>query len=318
MLSIRVLRPVTADAAAAARTLEAAAVEADGHESLGAAAWRNLASHSPDTAGFLALHEGHAVGFALLAPADTFQVPHLSARLVVHPEHRRDDVVADALLDALVADRAAHGGGRVVVWIAGAGDGADALMARHDLARTREQLQMRVALPVREGPRWPTGIAVRSFRPGQDEPDWLRVNNRAFGNHPEQGGWVAETLRRRMAAPWFDSAGFLLAFDGDGLAGFCWTKVHDTPDPPDPPDAPDAAARLGEIFVVGVDPDRQGTGLGRALVLAGLEHLARVRGCVTGLLYVDAANRAALALYRALGFTVHRADRAYECEVPAQ
>ena len=141
------------------------------------------------------------------------------------------------------------------------------------------------------------------------------MNNRAFGNHPDQGGWVAETLQRRMSEPWFDPAGFLLAFDADGLAGFCWTKVHDAPDTPN---APDAAARLGEIFVIGVDPDRQGTGLGRALVVAGLEYLATVRACTTGVLYVDAASRPALALYRALGFAVHRADRAYECEVSAK
>lgn len=312
MLSVRVLRPVTAADAAVARALETAAAAVDGHESLGAAVWRNLASDSPAAVGFLALDDGHPVGFALLAPADTFRAPRRSAGLVVHPGHRHDDGVADALLDALVTDLAAHGGGLVAVWIAGAGDGADALMIRHDFSRTREQLQMRVALPCPDRPHWPTGITVRSFRVGHDERLWLTVNNRAFRNHPDQGGWIAETLQRRMAEPWFDPAGFLLAFDAGGLAGFCWTKVHDTPN------TPDAAARLGEIFVIGVDPDRQGTGLGRALVLAGLEHLATDRACATGMLFVDAANGPALALYRALGFAVQRADRAYECEVPSQ
>ena len=136
---------------------------------------------------------------------------------------------------------------------------------------------------------WPSGITVRSFVPGEDDAAWLRVNNRAFDNHPDQGDWVEATLQRRLAEPWFDPAGFLLAFDAEGLAGFCWTKVHEGE-----PDGP-----LGEIYVIGVDPDRQGIGLGRALTVGGLEHLSRDRHCPTGMLYVDGANPPALGLYRA-------------------
>jgi mycothiol synthase len=67
---------------------------------------------------------------------------------------------------------------------------------------------------------------------------------------------------------------------------------------------------MGEIFVVGVHPAEQGTGLGRALVRAGLQRITDA-GVRTGLLYVAADNDAALALYRAVGFEVTRTDRAY-------
>jgi mycothiol synthase len=148
-------------------------------------------------------------------------------------------------------------------------------------------------------------VEVRPFVPGQDDEAWLTVNNRAFTDHPEQGGWVKATLERRMAEPWFDPKGFLLAFDADGLAGYCWTKVHP---------ATDADPELGEIFVIGVDPSRQGSGLGKALVVAGLSSLAE-RGIRTGMLFVDGDNESALRLYESLGFTTHRRDRAYEREV---
>ena len=97
-------------------------------------------------------------------------------------------------------------------------------------------------------------------------------------------------------------AGFLAALTRDadgGLAGFCWTKLHDAD-----------GRRLGEIYVIAVDPDFEGRGLGRELVLAGLDSLWR-RGAVIGTLYVDGSNARARRLYERLGFTLDHVDRVY-------
>jgi mycothiol synthase len=110
-----------------------------------------------------------------------------------------------------------------------------------------------------------------------------------------------------MAEAWFDPSLFLLAVDDDGIAGFNWLKQHHA-HPPDP--------ALGEIYVIGVDPRAQGTGLGRSLAIAGLQAI-NARGSTEGLLFVAADNTGALALYQSLGFAVHRTDRAYVRDVSA-
>ncbi len=155
---------------------------------------------------------------------------------------------------------------------------------------------MRVRLPVGL-PHWPDGFVVRGFRPGADEQAWLAVNNRAFAGHPEQAGWTLETMAMRTAAEWFDRDGLRMVWHGERLVAFNWTKRH-----------PD---HVGEIFVIAVDPSHQGRGLGRATVIEGLRDLHERQGATEAVLYVDAAESAAMHLYRSLGFRSEHISRAY-------
>ena len=166
-------------------------------------------------------------------------------------------------------------------------DRAEALAA--GLVLVREVVQLRVTLPLSTA----TDLPTRPYAGEQDDDEVLRVNNRAFDWHPDQSGWTPDHLRSRRAEPWFDADGFLLHEIDGHVAGFCWTKVH-------PATEHDPA--LGEIFVIGVDPALHGRGIGRALVVAGLAHLA-AEGLRTGMLHVEADNVAARALYDDLGFT---------------
>ena len=52
-------------------------------------------------------------------------------------------------------------------------------------------------------------------------------------------------------------------------------------------------------------------GLGAALTTEGLEHQRRAHDARIGMLYTDAANTAALALYGSLGFEAVRTDEAW-------
>jgi mycothiol synthase len=142
-------------------------------------------------------------------------------------------------------------------------------------------------------------VPTRDFVPGADDAAWLSVNNRAFSAHAEQGGWTQEVLERRMSEPWFDAAGFRIHEIDGRMAAFCWTKLHRDIDPV-----------IGEIYVIAVDPDFHGRGLGRQLTLAGLDSIA-ARGVDQANLHVDADNTAAVSLYLGLGFIIHRSRQAY-------
>jgi mycothiol synthase len=142
----------------------------------------------------------------------------------------------------------------------------------------------------------PEGSLVRTFESGADEEAWLTQNNAAFTDHPEQGAWRMADLHSRIAEPWFDPSGFLLLeFDGK-LAAACWTKVHEL-----------YRERLGEIYVLSVAPDFQGRGLGKTMLLLGLTTL-RNKGVKRAILFVDAANHPAIALYESVGFRMERED----------
>jgi len=276
----------------------------DGHPPLDEHQWLALVNGGRhDFAGLVAWEPGHGhpVGYAQVTrEAPGTHAATWALEFVVDPHHRRPDMgIARTLLGAAMGLVSEAGGGHVHLWVPKPTEASDELAAAVGLRRGRELHQLRRPLPLSEQPT----IDVRPFVPGQDEAAWLQGNNRAFDWHPEQGNWDLETIRSREEQPWFDPAGFLLHERDGKLAGFCWTKVHPDHDPP-----------LGELYVIAIDPGFQGLGLGRALAVAGLDHLAR-QGLGTAMLYVDDDNPAALRLYDRLGFTTDHVDRAYVGDV---
>ncbi|RVX46916.1 mycothiol synthase [Nonomuraea polychroma] len=273
-----------------------AATEADGVRPLNEHVMLHLRYGGDPQARSLLLYGDTLLGYAHVDPTDEVQGP--SAELVIHPAHRRQGHGARLLRSVLEL-----GDGRLRLWAHGDHAGAGALAARFGLERVRSLWQMRRSLfaPL-EATALPEGVRVRAFVPGQDEEAWLKVNAAAFAHHPEQGAWTMDDLLRREQEPWFDPEGFFLASRGDRLVGFHWTKIHGSSEHGHEP--------LGEVYVVGVDPSQQGTGLGRALTLAGLSHL-RARGLAQAMLYVDEANTAAIRLYESLGFARWDVDVMY-------
>lgn len=300
MARIEVKRQLGPQDIEAVRGLLDAAAAADAHPALDEHSWLDLVQGGrAGFAGLVAWQEGHdhPVGYAQVSRGrDSWALEY-----VVDPHHRTPGNTTGLDLVRAAADviRSA-GGGHLHLWVPRPRPEHHEAASAIGLHPGRVLYQMRRPLPVEPslaGDAPP--LAVRPFRPGLDEEAWLEVNNRAFHWHPEQGGWDIDTIKEREAQPWFDPEGFLVHEEGDRIAGFCWTKVHADHRPP-----------LGEIYVIAVDPDFSGRGLGRRLVLAGLDHLAGA-GIPVAMLYVDATNVAAVKLYVDLGFVVDHIDQAY-------
>jgi mycothiol synthase len=249
----------------------------------------------------LVVSDGIAVAYAHLDLAPDAETADLSGELVVHPAQRRHGH-GSTLVEALLSGESPGG---IRLWAHGDLPSAGAFAEARGFRRARSLWQMR--RPLAAGaelpdPVFPPGVTVRTFIPGKDEEAWLAVNARAFAHHPEQGAWTRADLDLREAESWFDPQGFFLAERDGELVGFHWTKIH--------PEGPDGVPE-GEVYVVGIDPGRQGGGLGRALTIAGLRYL---RDCGLGhvMLYVDEDNTAAARMYTALGFSRRSTDVMYQ------
>ncbi|QLQ11660.1 MAG: mycothiol synthase [Nocardioidaceae bacterium] len=183
-------------------------------------------------------------------------------------------------------------------WSFGNHPGARALADDYGWQAERTLLQMtrRAGQPGLTQPTLEPGVVIRTYQEG-DEAAFLQVNAAAFAQHPEQGALTADGLHERLSSPGLGPEGFFVAEIDGSLAGFHWTKLH-----------PDGR---GEVYVIGVTPAAQGRGLGNTLMARGLEHLAQSTRGADVLLYVEADNEPAVALYSKLGFEITQRDVQY-------
>lgn len=293
------------------RDLLATTTQIEGHAPIGEHKMAHLKVGAEDWDGILAYAErpdGRGlIGYAHLRWNPQDADPRLAVEVVVHPEHRDEGVQAE-LLDAARLVVAHAGGGRMFLWVHRVEDPHTTYAANHGFDIQRELAYMvRPPVEVPLGPPTPEGITIRRYRGPRDDAAFLEVNNAAFADHPENGGWDAEELQLRRSLDWFDPAGLFMAFRGDEPVAFHWTKQHSHAG--GVPHGP-----LGEVYVLAVHPRAQGMGLGRLMLRVGMRHLAITTDAIV--LYVDQANESAVELYRSEGFVTQYLEVCYVDVVP--
>jgi len=242
------------------------------------------------------------ITYAHLDTTDLVAGPSVEA--VVHPQHRGKGLGALILKEAIKIC-----GDRTRIWSHGDLPAAKAIAASLKLERLWSNLLMSKSLgeiqPVTA--KYP----IRTFIPSLDNQAFLTLNNNVFANYPDQGGWSEDDLKVRVNESWFDDKGFFVAEEKGELIGFCWTKIHGAhTHSHSGGDDDHGHEALGEIYVLAVNPDYKGQGVGRNLTITGLNYL-KYQGLNNVMLYVGVENKPAFNLYKSLGFIEFGSDVMY-------
>ena len=216
------------------------------------------------------------------------QIGRAILNCLIHPEHRRQGLASTLLVPSL--RRAKELGAEVAqVCIRRNNSAAQNALLRLGFSPVRHFLQMRVDITeLDERETNQAALRCRYLQSGEEEL-LTEIQNISFagswGYHPN----TVEEITFRLGLSQCSHHDVVLANDDSRISGYCWTSL--------------TSKGEGQIYMIGVNPDFQGQGVGRRLLLAGLSRL-RSQGCPVAELTVDSQNKAACDLYQSTGFTV--------------
>lgn len=145
-------------------------------------------------------------------------------------------------------------------------------------------------------PQFPAGFTLRQLQGEQDIEAWVDMFNQTFIDHWNHHDLTVDRRKYWLSNPQYKPELDLIAIAPDGtFAAFCFCHIH-----------PEHNARSGRnegwVADLGVRRGFRKMGLGRAMLLAGMQRL-KAAGFDTARLIVDAENRSgALRLYESVGF----------------
>jgi mycothiol synthase len=244
-------------------------------------------SCDPENNCFLADIDGNSVGFILVAPELKIGRAVASGGVL---EAFRDRGIERRLLKKAVKHATAIGADVLHVERSVEQSDNHAMLECEGFHKVRQYWQMRWEGNESPPMSLPEGFWLRSFTVDEDEETLVDLQNTAFG---ENWGFAPNTVDEISARVSLDRSspdGIIFVVDGDRPIAYNWTLQ-----------ASNSHKSVGWVAMTGVHPDYRGMGLGRTVVIAGMEYL--VSQGVDGIeLEVDSANTAARELYLKLGF----------------
>jgi len=175
-------------------------------------------------------------------------------------------------------------------------------LAKLGFGLIRRFLELRLDVGHSDALDTPTAIKWGYLQPGQED-ELAKLQNRAFADAWGYNPNTAETIAFRINQSSSSPRDIVLAYDQGRAVGCCWTGIVCEQGMP--------SVRKGRVHMLGVDPNQRGKGMGRELMVIGLNRLIE-RGLGIAELTVDGENEAACALYESLGFSVRARTLWYE------
>jgi mycothiol synthase len=245
--------------------------------------------------------DGSLIAFAQLWTPNTDDLVQGRVVYQLHPDHREGDLESQIMRwgEERLRDVGRERGVATRLGCAVLDTQARqiALMERHGLAIERYTLVMERSLDEEIAePQFPTGFSIREVADAANGPAWIDMFNLSFIDH-----WNHHPLTLERWTNWFNDpdgqpALNIVAVAPDGtFAAFCWAGF-------DPAEIERSGHKAGWIHLLGTRRGFRRIGLGRAILLMGLQRL-KAHGMDTAKLGVDAQSlTGATRLYESAGF----------------
>jgi mycothiol synthase len=284
-------------------------------------AWWGHANEKFDPARDVRIAEidGRAVGFAQSEWVDTTDgLREYRSGGAVDPAFRRRGIGSALLADRIAAARALDatlGGDRPRVlgmWV-DVRNAAGATLAErfgYEPARWFFDMERSIEGDLPKIEPLPDGLELRPTVADQAWELWV-ADHEAFRDHWGGHDDSEANFRRWRDSPEFDPSMFLLAWDGDEIAGGVLNAIY-------PEENAALGVQRGWLDSVFTRRPWRRRGLARNLIVRSF-HLLRQRGMTTAVLGVDADNPSgALGLYESVGFAVTERSTAWRRPLEAE
>ncbi|MFQ6121878.1 MAG: GNAT family N-acetyltransferase [Dehalococcoidales bacterium] len=254
-------------------------------------------NYSPEQNLFIVEIAGKTVSFMNVIPE--MNIRRVILDCLVHPEHRRKGLAKRLLGHAI------HRAKKLKAKVIQVNIRQDNVVAKRVLPKLgftvcRRFLEIRRSLS--DLPDTAHNIySCRHLQPGEEDK-LTQIQNRCFagtwGYNPNTTEEIAYYANLSHRSP----QDIVLICEGDKPVGYCWTEINREAV---------KGERKGRIFMLGVDPDYRGKGIGKIALLAGLSRL-KSKGIRVVEVTVDSENEVARALYRSVGFKPWTSSLWYE------
>ena len=257
---------------------------------------------------------GKLIGFALLSISETGEPIDGSLWFRVHPEARGGDVEAAIVAwgEGQMREVAKERHTPVKLRSSARAQDADRISVLTNCGFKADRYFCRLARSLSEPipePQFPEGFTLRLFPGQQDAEAWVEMYNQSFIDHWNHHDLTVELFKHDLAQPSYRKDLDLIAVAADGtFAAFCYCEINSE-------ECDRTRRNQGWIMYLGTRRGFRKIGLGRAMLLAGLQRL-KIAGVETAILGVDAANPSgALRLYESAGFHKIRDSISYVKDV---
>jgi mycothiol synthase len=257
--------------------------------------------HSFDNNLFVVENAGEVVGFADVK--QELNIGRVVLSFLIHPKHRRKGLPAK-LIECGIGHTRELGVRIVHINILQECVTGKRLLNKMGFRFVRRFLELRLDLPKTLLPDISKMAPLFRHLECGEEDRLTEIQNRSFA---DSWGYNTNTLEEviyRTSLPNFSPEDIILAWDAEKPIGYCWTRINFWKNK-------STSESHGRIYMLGVDPDHRGRGIGKQVLLAGLSYL-KSRGLRVVELTVDHKNKTACALYSSVGFKLWTSTLWYE------